>query len=85
VKAEEIKAAACEYIRDGSKVWIFVRNGSELRRINLGFDAMELLGMASLASDEICRYIAGDKDLSPTPIERKAGGFDDEKEASIAN
>jgi len=85
VKAEEIKAALCQHIRDGSKVWIFVRNGNDLRRINLGFDAMELLGMASLASDEICRYIGGDKDLSPTPIERRAGGFDDEKEAPIAN
>lgn len=85
MKAEDIRAEICEHIRDGSHVWIFVRNGDDMRRCNIGFDAMELLGMASLATQEIVSYIRGDKSLAPTPTERKAGGFDDDKDAPLAN
>lgn len=86
MKAEEIKAMVCENIVDGTRIWAFIRNGNKLGRINIGFDTMEVLGMASLATQEICQLIGGDKSLSPTPIERKAVGFDDdEKEAQLAN
>ena len=84
MKAEEIKDALCENIVDGTKVWAFIRNGDQIGRINIGFNALEVLGMATLATNEICQLFAGDKSLAPTPIERRAGGFDD-KEAQIAN
>ena len=84
MKAEEIKATLCENIADGTKVWAFIRNGDQIGRINIGFNALEVLGMASLATNEICQLFAGDKSLAPTPIERKFHS-DDDKETKSAN
>jgi len=72
MKREEIISEISEHIKNDSKVWITVRNGDSLYRVNIGFDAMEILGIASKATHEICALIGGDASFSPSPIERKA-------------
>jgi len=74
MKSEEIKGVVCEHIQDDSRVWIFVRNGDDIYRTNIGFGAMELVGMAAVATNEICRII-GEKNC-PIPVERKYIGVD---------
>ena len=85
MKSEEIKEALCQHVEDGSRVWLFISTNGFVRRLNIGFSAVELLGMAALAQHEICQLMGGDKSLSPTPIERLCAPKDDDKEAQIAN
>jgi len=70
MKANEINGMISQHVVDDARVWLFVHDGHNLRRLCIGFNSIELLGMSALAPHEICQLMGGDKSLSPTPVER---------------
>jgi hypothetical protein len=74
----EITEAADFY--DGDDVWIIVRrrtnNAMILRRVNIGFNTVELLGLAHMTSLDIQKQMSGE--IKPDIIERQI--IVDEKE-----
>ena len=69
--AEDIKEVICQGIEDNMQVYMFVRKGDKMSRLNIGFNALEVLGMAALAVNEINQLMAGDASLAPTPWKRE--------------
>jgi hypothetical protein len=71
MQAEEIKEVVCQGIKDDMQVYLFLRKGNEMSRLNIGFNALEVVGMAALAVNEINQLMAGDASLAPTPWKRE--------------
>ena len=71
MKAEDIKEIVCQDIKDDMQVYLFLRKGNYMSRLNIGFNALEVLGMAALAVNEINQLMAGDASLAPTPWKRE--------------
>ena len=71
MKAEEIKEIVCQGIKDDMQVYLLLRKGNDMSRLNIGFNALEVLGMAALAVNEINQLMAGDASLAPTPWKRE--------------
>ena len=71
MKAEEIKEIVCQGIKDDMQVYLFLRKGNDMSRLNIGFNALEVVGMAALAVNEINQLMAGDASLAPTPWKRE--------------